>query len=86
MSEVILTAWKNKSGKEYPILEFKNGSKFPTRVGIKKTKCILDNLEAVKMILAQSGLWAYFKLFSTTCPFSKSLSSDSLFFQWQMSI
>jgi len=46
---------KNK-GKSFPMILFMNDSKFPHRVSLSKAKLVIENLEAIKMVMAQGGL------------------------------
>lgn len=53
---VNFTPTKGKNaGKLIPMIEFVNGSKFPTRISLKKSKLVLEHKEAIEMALAQSG-------------------------------
>ena len=58
--EIKLTHFKVKSGKnagkEFPMIDFVNGSKKPIRLSISKCKLVLENREAIEKIITQGEL------------------------------
>lgn len=54
LSKFSPTKGKN-AGKSFDMIEFMNGSKVPTRLSLKKCKLVLENREAIEMVIAQSG-------------------------------